>query len=102
MAHAGMHETNSGRRRRGLSRGFGRRLLLAAFLVTAFSGQAASADPLVCASLSYRVLGGTEHHILEDDCYVPTPWTGNAWLGPTCGGVNPFAKICYTVTVTVP
>ncbi|HEX9776382.1 MAG TPA: hypothetical protein VGB83_12490 [Actinomycetota bacterium] len=77
------------------------RALLAAGLVAGALGTpAASAEPLVCLTVSYSLFGQPKEYVVEDECHVPTPWT-TMGAGP-CGGVNPYAKVCAEVAVAVP
>ncbi|HEX9774772.1 MAG TPA: hypothetical protein VGB83_04235 [Actinomycetota bacterium] len=82
-----------------------RRARLVALLLAAAGVFAApapsSADPVLCATIYYNLLGGPREDLV-DDCWVPSPWTPQAGVGHDCGSVVWALKVCYEIDVSFP
>lgn len=79
-----------------------RRLVVSVALLVGVAGSAlpARANPLVCATVYYRLFGGPKEYVLNNQCYVPTSWP-TLMSKHECNLVWPV-EVCYTVTVSSP
>lgn len=97
--------SSAGRARRagdGKRRSLRRFALAAVLAVPMFAGLPARANPLVCATATYSVLEGPTNYVVNNQCFVPTPWGTAGGSGPECVTVVPVAKVCYTLVVSGP
>lgn len=78
-----------------------RRLAVALAILGASAWSPASADPVVCASLSYTIGTGSEQTVV-DDCWVSSNWKPQGGVGPTCDGPNDVLEVCVGATVSHP
>lgn len=62
----------------------------------------AGADPLVCATLYYRVFGGPKQYVLNNECYVSTPWPTVIGSGLRCTSVDSIVEVCREVKIAMP
>lgn len=62
----------------------------------------AGADPLVCATVYYRVMGGSRQYVLNHQCYVSTPWPSVSGAGPDCTSVDSGTQVCWGVELSLP
>ncbi len=71
-------------------------------LVTTLGPTTASqADPVVCATLKYQLLGSPMQTAV-DNCWVPSPWNTQAGHGPRCDGDPASLRLCTGASVAVP
>lgn len=80
------------------------RRMLGVLLVAAIgglTGGSASADPVVCATLSYRLLGGTRQYVLNNQCYVPSSWSPEE-TSQQCVLDPALLQVCWRVVLSHP
>lgn len=80
-----------------------RRLRMAAVVIAMVAAGVAPASsaPVLCAKVTYGVLGG-QQQTLVDDCWVSSPWSPQGGAGPHCDGPNGILDVCYEVNISHP
>lgn len=83
---------------------FRRRVGASLLLLGAFAGGASSAtaDPLVCVTVYYRVNNGPPQYLANNVCKIPTGWGPAVGYGPSCPIDTNQLDICASVTVSGP
>lgn len=77
-----------------------RSLALMAAMVAGFWAPA-SAQPVLCATVTYQILGGPQQPVV-DDCWISSNWDPQGGLGPDCDGPNDILDVCYEVSISHP
>lgn len=62
----------------------------------------AGADPLVCVTVYYRVLGGPKQYVFNNECYIPTPWPTVAGAGISCTTADGILQVCRQASFAMP
>lgn len=90
--------------RRARSRRIGRLFIAALLLGGSMMGAPvrAGANPLVCVTVYYTILGGPRNYVADDECFVPTGWGELAGEGPDCGPLPTVVAVCYEVSFAGP
>lgn len=85
------------------SKGKMRRVKLALVALTFAAGGAltatSQADPALCASVSYSLLDGQDHSVVND-CYVPTPFPTDIEMWHCSTDESP--NVCFYLGVMAP
>lgn len=66
----------------------------------------AGAEPVICLTISYRLLGGPTQYVVNGQCFVPSSWPREeTWGG--CTTVNsdaaqPTVEVCRHIALAHP